>query len=195
MAVGNSLLEKFSGKFRRCWKIPHRFSGSTKCYPCQGLGTFGQGKRLLENWARLRERCWISPPRPPQPSWVLLILGEGKNLQNSAKICVWAQVCPLRFVPLSAPRHVVCLNFCQKKLQRATTKAQNRRGTFSYFLALFHTCSHFSEFFRTFPPGLLLRIKGFYCLVQRDEKRIKDNKKKNAKPICTLVVARLSSSD
>ena len=40
VAVGNSLLEKFSGKFRRCWKIPHRFSGSTKCYPCQGLGTF-----------------------------------------------------------------------------------------------------------------------------------------------------------
>ena len=59
MAVGNFLLERFSGKFRRCWKIPHRFSGSTKCYPCQGLGTFRQGKRLLENWPRLRERCWI----------------------------------------------------------------------------------------------------------------------------------------
>ena len=59
VAVRNSLLEKFSGKFRRCWKIPHRFSGSAKCYPCQGLGTFRQGKRLLENWPRLRERCWI----------------------------------------------------------------------------------------------------------------------------------------
>ena len=58
VAVRNSLLEKFSGKFRRCWKIPHRFSGSAKCYPCQGLGTFRQGKRLLENWPRLRERCW-----------------------------------------------------------------------------------------------------------------------------------------
>ena len=30
-------------------KIIHRFSGSTKCYPCQGLGIFRQGKRLLEN--------------------------------------------------------------------------------------------------------------------------------------------------
>ena len=59
VAVQNSLLEKFSGKFRRCWKILHRFSGSTKCYPCQGLRTFRQGKRLLENWPRLRERCWI----------------------------------------------------------------------------------------------------------------------------------------
>ena len=54
VAVRNSLLEKFSGKFRRCWKIPHRFSGSTKCYPCQGLGIF-----RLENWPRLQERCWI----------------------------------------------------------------------------------------------------------------------------------------
>ena len=22
-------------KFRHCWKITHRFSGSTKCYPCE----------------------------------------------------------------------------------------------------------------------------------------------------------------
>ena len=53
------LLERFSGKFRRCWKILLRFSGSTKCCHCQGLGTFWQGKRLLANWARLQERCWI----------------------------------------------------------------------------------------------------------------------------------------
>ena len=46
VAVPNSLLEKFSGKFRRCWKIIPRFSCSTKCYPCQGL--FRQGQRLLE---------------------------------------------------------------------------------------------------------------------------------------------------
>ena len=47
-----SVLDKFqsaiSGKFRRRWKILPRFSGSTKCYPCQGSGTFLQGKRLLE---------------------------------------------------------------------------------------------------------------------------------------------------
>ena len=30
VAVRKSLLVKFSGKFRRCWKILHRFSGSTK---------------------------------------------------------------------------------------------------------------------------------------------------------------------
>ena len=59
MAVRNSLLEKFSGKFRRCWKILPRFSGSTKCYPCQGFGIFRQGKWLLENRPRLRERCWV----------------------------------------------------------------------------------------------------------------------------------------
>ena len=60
VAVRNSLLERFSGKFRRCWKMIPRLSGSAKSYPCQGLGTFFlQGKRLLENWPRLRERCWI----------------------------------------------------------------------------------------------------------------------------------------
>ena len=59
VAVRHSLLERFSGKFRRCWQMILRFSGSAKCYPCQGLGTFRQGKRLLANWPRLRERCWI----------------------------------------------------------------------------------------------------------------------------------------
>ena len=50
---------RFSGKFRRCWKAIPRSPGSTKCYACQGLGTCRQGKRLLESWPRLRERCWI----------------------------------------------------------------------------------------------------------------------------------------
>ena len=59
MAVRNSLLEKLSGKLRRCRKNVHRFSGSTKCYPCQGLGISRQGKSLLENRPRLRERSWI----------------------------------------------------------------------------------------------------------------------------------------
>ena len=43
VAVRNSLLERISGKFRRCWEIIPRFPGSTTCYPCQGLGTFRQG--------------------------------------------------------------------------------------------------------------------------------------------------------
>ena len=55
VAVRNSLLENFSGKFRRCWKILPRFSSSTKCYPCQGLDIFRQGKWLLENRPRLQE--------------------------------------------------------------------------------------------------------------------------------------------
>ena len=59
VAVRNSLLEKFSGKFRRCWKMIPRFSGSTKCYPCQGLRIFRQEKWPLEDWPRLRERSWI----------------------------------------------------------------------------------------------------------------------------------------
>ena len=40
VAVRNSLLERFSGKFRRCWKMIPRFSGSAKCYLCQGVCIF-----------------------------------------------------------------------------------------------------------------------------------------------------------
>ena len=54
VAVRNSLLERFPGKFRRCWKMILRFSGSAKCYPCQGLGRFPARKCLLENRPRLR---------------------------------------------------------------------------------------------------------------------------------------------
>ena len=39
-------------------EIIPRFSGSTECYSCQGLGTFRQG---------IWERSWISPQTQPQP--------------------------------------------------------------------------------------------------------------------------------
>ena len=51
----STLHSRSPNKFRRCWKMIPRFSGSAKCYPCQGLATFRQGKRLLENWPRLRK--------------------------------------------------------------------------------------------------------------------------------------------
>ena len=65
MDVRNSFLERgFLGNFRRCWMILLRFSGSMRCYHCQGLGTFRQGQWLLENQPRLRERSWtISSPK------------------------------------------------------------------------------------------------------------------------------------
>ena len=44
--------------------------------------------------------------------------------------------------------------------------------TFWQFSTLFHT---FSEFFRIFPPGLFLRIMGFYCCFS--SKIIKENKR------------------
>ena len=86
-------------------------------------------------------------------------------------------------------------------LQRKT-KGQQLKGkivsalfhTFWQFSTHFHT---FSEFFRIFPPRLFFRIKGFYWCFSpkiRKEKK-KENKKKKTKPFCTLVVARLSSSE
>ena len=66
--------------------------------------------------------------------------------------------------------------------------------TFWHFATHFHT---FSEFFRTVPPGLFLRVKGFYyCFCSKRRKdNIKENKKRKTKPFCTLVVAHLSSSE
>ena len=64
------------------------------------------------------------------------------------------------------------LNPLVREKLKATTKGQNRLGTFPHFLALFHT---FSEFFRIFPPWLFLRIKGFYCCFS--SKIVKDNKR------------------
>ena len=47
-----------------------------------------------------------------------------------------------------------------------------------------------------FPLVFFLELRGFTTVfVQRDEKIIKDNKKKKTKPFCTPVVARLSSSE
>ena len=75
VAAQNSLqLEKFSDSpfFRqhemlslpRFGHFPARKMAAGKsappsCYPCQGLGIFRQGKRLLENRPRLLERSWI----------------------------------------------------------------------------------------------------------------------------------------
>ena len=40
VAVRNSLLEKFSGKFRRCWKIPNRFSSRHEMLSLPRFGHF-----------------------------------------------------------------------------------------------------------------------------------------------------------
>ena len=62
-------------------------------------------------------------------------------------------------------------------------------GAFPHFFTLFQS---FAEFFL---QDFLLEVKGFTTvLAQRDEKRIKENKKKKTKPFCTSVVAHLSSS-
>ena len=85
-------------------------------------------------------------------------------------------------------------------IQRKKLKVQQLKG--KIVSALFHTLSTFSHFphflhtfstlfphiFTLFPPGLPLKIK-------TSLKRIKENNKKNTKASCTLVVARLSSSN
>ena len=84
VAVRNFLLEGFSGTFQRCWNMIPRFSGSAKCYPCQGLGTFRQ---LLEDWPRLRERCWIFSP---ETATTFLSSSDSMNVLGMASCTVRA---------------------------------------------------------------------------------------------------------
>ena len=59
-----------------------------------------------------------------------------------------------------------------------------------------HVVTHFQCFSASFLQDFFLELRGFTTvLVQRDEKRPKENKKRKTKPFCTLVVAPLSSSD
>ena len=65
-------------------------------------------------------------------------------------------------------------------------------------LALCRTFSHsFQSFSEFFLQDFFLELSFFFftVLVRRDEKRITEKKKKKTKPFCTLVVARLSSSE
>ena len=76
--------------------------------------------------------------------------------------------------------------FSQRK-----TKGQQLKGKIvSEFFTLFH---NFSHFFIIFPPGLSPSKQR--ALAQGEQKRRKDNKRKRANRFCTLVVARLSSSN
>ena len=117
------------------------------------------------------------PRKTPGKSWKNCWKNVPESQQNATKI--------IGFRP-------------KEKLKGDKLKGKIVSALFHTFLALsthFHT---FSEYLRTFPPELFLRIKGFYyCFffVERDEKRIKENKNKKTKPFRTLVVARLSSSD
>ena len=93
---------------------------------------------------------------------------------------------------------LVVRNRSWRCLNQRKTKGQQLKG--KIVSALFHTFWHFSTLFQSFSEFFLqdffLELRDFTAvLVQREEKRIKDNKKKKTKPFCTLVVARLSSSN
>ena len=86
MAVRNSFLEGFSSKFRSCRKIICGFFSSTKCYPCQGLGTF--------------QRQGAFSLRPSQPSRVFLIYPIALH---------FLRIPPYRATPPKFPYHKIML--------------------------------------------------------------------------------------
>ena len=77
--------------------------------------------------------------------------------------------------------HLLVLTLPQRKTKGKQLNSEIVSAPFHTFFALFHTFSHFSEF----SPRMFLKIKAF----------AKENKTRKAKPFCTLVVARLSSSN
>ena len=98
-----------------------------------------------------------------------------KELEGLTEVSGWMSA------GTSRRRLALWADFFSKKNQRATTKGQNRLGTFSHFSTHFHT---FFRVFRIFPPGLFLELRGFATvLVWRDEKRIKEKKESAT---CTL---------
>ena len=98
----------------------------------------------------------------------------------SSELCA---LLPLVVLPLELPSEKTKGNKLKGKIVR-------------HFFTLFGTLPHIFTLFESFLQDFFLESRGFTTvLAQRDENIIKDNKKKKAKPFCTLVVALLSSSN
>ena len=85
----------------------------------------------------------------------------------------------------------------KEKLKGDNQRAKSSWHFFRFFGTFRHIFTLFQSFSESFLQDFFLELKGFYyCfIVRRDDKRPKENKKKKTKPFCTLVVARLSSSE
>ena len=68
VAVQNSLLERFSGKFRRCWKLFPNFPAARNAVPAKVWALSGNENGCWKIGPAFRNAAGFSPPRPPQPS-------------------------------------------------------------------------------------------------------------------------------
>ena len=76
VAVRNSLLERFSGKFRHCWKILPRFPAARNAIPAKVWALSGKENGCWKIDRAFGNAAGFFPLRPPQPSWVLLNVYE-----------------------------------------------------------------------------------------------------------------------
>ena len=88
------------------------------------------------------------------------------------------------------------LDKIKEKLKGNNWRAKSSRHFFTLFGTFPHIFTLLQSFSEFFLQDFFFELRGLSTVsVQRDEKRIKDNKKKKTKPFCTLVVARLSSAN
>ena len=129
-------------------------------------------------------------PNPPEFAHTRLSRSNGGHPQREGTqlgvfVPVWLVLprCEATNLGVFVPCHFALLN--QRK-----TKGQQLKGKIvSEFFTLFHNFWHFFIIFPRLSPSKQ-RV-----LAQGEQKRRKDNKKKRANRFCTLVVARLSSSN
>ena len=72
VAVRNSLLEKFSGKFRRCWKFFADFPAARNAIPAKVWAVSGKENGCWKIGPAFGNAPGFSPLRPPHPSRVFL---------------------------------------------------------------------------------------------------------------------------
>ena len=103
-----------------CWKsfpanvdaagtfILHRFSGSTKCYPCQGLGIFRQGNG-----------CW-QKSAPPSGTLLDFLLWDRHSLLEFSWFSVGPLICPQMFFAGSCYGSTGPVLLCGQKLSTSS---------------------------------------------------------------------------
>ena len=100
VAVRNSLLERFSGKFRCCWKFFTDFPAARNAISAKVWAFSGKENGCcMENWSRLRERCWIFSS---ETATAFLSSSDCNGRRITCNNYRATSICPVLFIVLSS---------------------------------------------------------------------------------------------